>query len=98
MIFSTKVNDFFEEESKKERNLYYKIFAGYLFNELIPGAKNRKEKFIQFLCDIPSTDENVRVKGDDYLDILNEMKKEEIHVTFDFHSSQIKREDDDEKN
>ncbi len=27
-------------ESYKERNLYYKFFAGYFFNELVPGAGN----------------------------------------------------------
>ena len=27
-------------ESYKERNLYYKFFAGYFFNGLVPGAGN----------------------------------------------------------
>lgn len=88
MIFSTNAEKFYDEESYKERNLYYKIFAGYLFNELVPGEEERKEKFLQFLCDIPSTNENIRVKGD-YLDILNKMKKDKIQVTFDYHSCQI---------
>ena len=36
-------------ESEKERNLYYKIFAGYLFNELIPGHDLRVKSFFDLL-------------------------------------------------
>ena len=36
-------------ESEKERNLYYKIFAGYLFNNLIPGYDDRLQAFCNLL-------------------------------------------------
>ena len=46
MIYNINDADLCENESYKERNLYYKIFAGYLFNELVPGNKKRKAAFI----------------------------------------------------
>lgn len=46
MIFNHSQSDF---ESEKERNLYYKIFAGYFFNELIPGYDDRLAKFCRLL-------------------------------------------------
>lgn len=36
-------------ESEKERNLYYKFFAGYFFNELIEGYGDRVEAFYELL-------------------------------------------------
>lgn len=36
-------------ESKKERNLYCKFFAGYFFNELIPGYESRLANFTVLL-------------------------------------------------
>jgi hypothetical protein len=36
-------------ESEKERNLYYKFFAGYFFNEFIPGYEERLASFQQLL-------------------------------------------------
>lgn len=32
-------------ESEKERNLYYKFFAGYFLNELVPGWEERLQRF-----------------------------------------------------
>ena len=49
MIFEINKSNWKETESYKERNFYYKIFAGYLFNELIPGEENRKNQFIELL-------------------------------------------------
>lgn len=45
-------------ESEKERNLYAKFFAGYFFNELVPGAEKRLDGFANLIqekarkCDI----------------------------------------------
>ena len=36
-------------ESYKERNLYYKFFAGYFFNELVPGWEQRLNEFCQLI-------------------------------------------------
>ena len=56
MIFNTisnyTNNEFHIRESYKERNLYYKIFAGYIFNELIPGEEERKNQFLNLLNEI----------------------------------------------
>ena len=46
MIFNNDKNHF---ESEKERNFYYKIFAGYIFNELIEGYEERVNIFIDIL-------------------------------------------------
>jgi hypothetical protein len=37
MLFDRSISIF---ESEKERNLYYKVFAGYLLNEFIPGYQD----------------------------------------------------------
>ena len=42
MLYDTSDQTF---ESEKERNLYYKIFAGYLLNERIPRWQDRLERF-----------------------------------------------------
>lgn len=36
-------------ESEKERNLYYKFFAGYFFNELVAGYEDRLKSFVDLL-------------------------------------------------
>lgn len=36
-------------ESEKERNLYYKFFAGYFFNELVPGYEERIKSFYELM-------------------------------------------------
>jgi hypothetical protein len=46
MIFELDNREF---ESEKERNLYYKFFAGFYFNELIPGYEVRVEGFYSLL-------------------------------------------------
>lgn len=40
-------------ESDKERNLSYKFFAGYFFNELLQGYERRFEEFYRLLCSNP---------------------------------------------
>ena len=46
MIYDISETSF---ESEKERNLYYKIFAGYLFNELVPDYNSRVQAFFKLL-------------------------------------------------
>ncbi len=93
MIFNTTDINIDIEESYKERNLYYKIFAGYLFNELVPGYEIRKMEFIDILIKckiIPG-----RIFGDksNIEAILEDIKKSDMHVTFDYHTAQIFKED-----
>jgi len=40
-------------ESDKERNLSYKFFAGYFFNELIQGYEKRLKDFHHLICNTP---------------------------------------------
>ena len=46
MLFTSRHDDF---ESEKERNLYYKFFAGYFFNELVPGVDDRLVAFTEIV-------------------------------------------------
>jgi len=90
MLFGTEVREksFYQKESYKERNLYYKIFAGCLFNELLPEYLANKTAFFDLL--ISHTDakryvaDNVPLKQ-----VLSELARDQIHVTFDFHPMQI---------
>jgi hypothetical protein len=45
MLFNTQA----AFESEKERNLYFKFFAGYFFNELISGYEKRVENFCELI-------------------------------------------------
>jgi len=66
-------------ESEKERNFYSKVFAGYYFNELIPGYETRLHRLTSLLKNTSTTTFNGPV--------TNSLKfeKESTHVTFDFH-------------
>jgi hypothetical protein len=75
MIFSHSQSDF---ESEKERNLYYKIFAGYFFNELIPGYDDRLTKFCHLL-----NEPIARGASASSSPILLNPKR--VHVSFDNH-------------
>lgn len=91
MLFDTGEN-FYKIESYKERNLYYKMFAGYLFNEFIPDFKSytrRKIKFFELLIGI--LEDPTRFRGDKEIisNILAASQVQDIHTTFDYHSSQI---------
>ena len=44
MLFEPKLDII---ESEKERNLYYKFFAGYFFNELVPIYEQRVTNFFK---------------------------------------------------
>jgi hypothetical protein len=46
MLFDNRDDVF---ESEKERNLYYKYFAGYYFNELVAGYEDRLIEFCKLL-------------------------------------------------
>lgn len=96
MIFNTNTPNFYSIESYKERNLYYKIFAGYLLNELVPGYAERKKQFYQLLLNASQNEGRLIDPHSVAEEIINTMKTEEIHVTFDFHTAQIF--DDDKRN
>jgi hypothetical protein len=84
MIF--KYNE--DLESYKERNFYYKVFAGYLFNELLPEYKANKAAFFDLL--IRNEGAKKLKVGDTMLNqALSELSTNEIQVTFDFHPKQI---------
>ncbi len=88
MIFNL-VDNFKALESYKERNLYYKIFAGYLFNELIEGYDERKNLFIQLLR--KKLKDNKMYFGNENLinEFINKIENQEFHLTFDFHTTQV---------
>jgi hypothetical protein len=69
-------------ESEKERNLYYKFFAGYFLNELVPGYEERVQSFYELLFN----------KKNDKEDSFGDFKFHQnikipltVSVTFDFH-------------
>lgn len=95
MIYNTTSNNrlFYEMESYKERNLYYKIFAGYLFNELIDGYEKRITDFLALLRNRESIYYSDRI-GADFKNIENMQPN---LVTFDYHTAQLKN-DNEENN
>ncbi len=89
MIF-TNYDEIFE--SNKERNLYYKIFAGFFFNELLPGYEQRKKDFFDLLIDHLYSDQHFAKTVDldkPLLEILKELSEDNLHVSFDFHPKQV---------
>jgi len=75
MIFDNRPDTF---ESEKERNLYYKIFAGYILNELIPGYPNR----LNNLCKVINNPEE-RGKSAPTSKLI--LHPAHTHVSFDNH-------------
>lgn len=75
------------DESYKERNLYYKIFAGYIFNEFVAGYAERKERFLDLICKQENNTNYYKTKQ-----TIEKMKHEEIHLDFDHHACQICKE------
>lgn len=67
-----------EFESEKERNLYYKFFAGYFFNELIDGFEDRVALFYKLL-------QNPTFASPSTLPILVTPQPSKIFVSFDNH-------------
>lgn len=66
-------------ESEKERNFYYKVFAGYFFNELVPGHERRLERFTKALY------KKHKSTFSGPLDEDFTLSPKTTHVTFDFH-------------
>lgn len=89
MIFTNFNADY---ESYKERNLYYKIFAGYFFNEILPDYKKNKEAFFNLLINLIGTEQhfNKPLDTDELLaNALTKLSDENLHVSFDFHPKQV---------
>lgn len=77
MLFNeNNVNNPHIFESKKERNLYYKFFAGYLCNDLIPGWEERLKRLVG------------KIQEDTKNNSFS-LRPETTHVSFDNFSSQI---------
>lgn len=95
MIFNTEVDNFYEVESYKERNLYYKVLAGYVLNEFITGYQQRKAQLFELLQN--NCDKENFVFGDAHIGRhrLVKLANEDIHVKFDFHPRQIYKDDFD---
>jgi hypothetical protein len=75
MIYDISETSF---ESEKERNLYYKIFAGYLCNELVPDYDSRVQAFFEVL--------NAPVAIGQAAPALPEsLDRRNTHVSFDNH-------------
>jgi len=89
MIFKTEIEDFHLFESYKERNLYYKIFAGYYFNEIVPGYEERKSKFFSLLENGIQDEERIYGCRQDINEILSDTRQEKLNLTFDYHPAQI---------
>jgi hypothetical protein len=73
VIFNFSI-DRISKDSRKERNLYYKFFAGYYFNPFIKGIEKRITKFYTCL------DLGVALDNPDAL--------KRFSVTFDYHLNQ----------
>jgi hypothetical protein len=74
-------------ESEKERNLYYKFFAGYFLNELLPGWENRLHQ-LAMLIDSAAQVEAVRLERPIAL------RPSTTHVSFDCHAYLLNDESD----
>ena len=74
-------------ESEKERNLYYKFFAGYFFNELVLGYQNRINVFLErHIFDSPlKFGPNIAI---------NFTHVNKIYITFDYHAYLIDEKSD----
>lgn len=89
MLFNSQVEGI--KESTKERNLYNKIFCGYLFNEMIDGYEERFEIFLDKLLEkylVTCKEFNLvssNVINQIFDELFIEMKKKAVHVDFDHH-------------
>lgn len=89
MVFNLP-NNYKLRESYKERNLYYKFFAGYFFNEFISTIDERTIAFIKRLKEIVLNEEN-RFIGDKKITLeqLDAIQNETKYITFDYHVAQF---------
>ena len=78
MLFSFDSTAF---ESEKERNFYYKVFAGYWLNELIPDLQDRLDAFLAVLS-------APRFKGPKAPPLVPLVAKS-AHASFDNHEHRI---------
>jgi hypothetical protein len=76
MIFDHGIDVF---ESEKERNLYYKVFAGYLLNEYVGGLETRLDRLCHWISLAP-----VRGKSAPHIDLKLDLGT--THVSFDNHA------------
>ncbi|CAB5161718.1 hypothetical protein D3OALGA1CA_5098 [Olavius algarvensis associated proteobacterium Delta 3] len=74
-------------ESEKERNLYYKFFAGYFFNELVPGYEQRVESFFKKHILHPKEKFGPEIE-------LEYTHIDSVHATFDYHAYLVDKEAD----
>ncbi len=85
---------FYLIESEKERNLYFKFFAGFYFNELIDGYTSRMKGFLKLLKVKISNGHDIfnihskpsQLKGTIGLIRSLEETPNHIHVSFDYHA------------
>ncbi|AWW26378.1 hypothetical protein DOZ58_06775 [Acetobacterium sp. KB-1] len=96
MLFSNPYEKKYKE-SYKERNLYYKIFAGVIFNELIP-ENDLPLRFIECLsvkygetCEAFKTNEKTHVIAD-LKGLKEDAQNGNLTVFFDYHIEQILKE------
>ena len=75
-------------ESEKERNLYYKIFGGYLFNELVPDYEMRVQNFFDLL-------KSPVAIGQDAPPLPKSPDPRSTHVSFDNHLYLFDRQEKD---
>jgi len=94
----TKQSEFELKESYKERNLYFKIFCGYLFNELIDGYIERIDSFFTLLKNTISENSEERFYSNsnksNCIDTLKKIQENRFFVSFDYHLDQIKKNSD----
>lgn len=74
-------------ESEKERNLYYKFFAGYYFNELVSGWEDRLHRFTAYV-------QESYVHKAPSLSRPIVLRPESTHVSFDCHAYLLDRTSD----
>jgi len=90
--FTDNIGQFKDIESYKERNFYYKVFTGYLFNELLPDYQKNKVAFFNLLTEQISGEQSFgkqSISDAKLTQILDELLFNDIHVSFDYHLVQM---------
>jgi len=94
MLYDLNIDNF--QESKKERNLYIKIFAGCLFNELIPDnnlpydfLKLLKNRYIETCSELTPKIIPKKIHLDLLDSLIDDAKDENVHTMFDYHINQF---------
>jgi hypothetical protein len=88
MIFTNKNPQF---KSNKEDNFYYKVFSGYLFNELLLDQEKSREAFFNLLrklLNVNMLKQHVgkeSISGVPLPQILHDLTLGGITVSFDYH-------------